>query len=360
MLEDRQVVLVTGASGYIGLHIVHQLLRDGIYHVRGTVGTRRYSMRLETLKSMKTHSNCDLDILEADLIDPPAWIHAVRGCTYVIHTASPFPAIDPKNEDELLEPVVEGTLNVLRACSVTPCVQRVVITSSILAMSGLEMVPTNKVLTEKDWPQADHLSVYAKSKTIAEQKAWEFLESLRSDQQFELAVINPSFVLGPVLSGELFSASKLVPKWFLEKRIPMIPHVNLPVVDVRDVAAAHISAMTAPDAYNHRHILHATNIWCEDIGKILSGEFSKHGYKVPTRSAPYSFVWLASLFNKTLRPLLPIYGKETKVDNTRMRTVLGVEPRDIRTTIIDMGYSMIEMGLIKKKPKYSGRGDVAA
>ena len=356
MPPDPQVVLVTGASGYVGLHIVNQLLKDGIYHVRGTVRTLSYSKRLEALKSVQTLGGRRLDIVAIDLNDSTgAWLHAVQGCTYVIHTASPFPLREPTNEAEIMRPAVEGTLNVLKACSLTPCVQRVVLTSSILALSGLEMVPADKVLTEKDWPQEDHVSLYAKSKTIAERKAWEFVGSLRSDQRFELTVINTSFVMGPVLSGELESASLQVPKRLLERRLHMVPHINLPVVDVRDVAAAHIAAMTAPHANNQRHLVHATSIWLDEIGRILSGEFGKYGYRVPSRRAPYSFIKLVSLFDKALRPMLPIYGKETRADNTRMREVLGIEPRDIRTTLIDMGYSMIDMGLIKRKPRYMSR-----
>ena len=349
------VVLVTGASGYIAMHIVQQLLKIRRYRVRGTLRDLNNTSKVGALKALDAKNRSPrLELVEADLLDGSSWIRAAAGCTYVIHTACPFPNQD-EHEDKAIKVAVEGTLNVLKACRVVTSIRRVVLTSSIVAVSAMINPDQNKSLTESDWANADHLTSYAKSKLQSEVKAWQYVENLTPKQRFELTVINPSFVMGPVLSKDVTSTSMLVPKRLLERQMPMVPHLNIPIVDVRDVASAHIKAMTARKAAGQRHLVHATNIWMEEISDILAAEFGKYGYRVPTTNAPYPIMWLVSIFDKTLRPILPIYGKETKVDNSRMKEVLGVEPRDVKTTMIDMAHSMIQMGIIHKTPQYTAR-----
>ena len=168
------------------------------------------------------------------------------------------------------------------AYSVVEGIQRVVLTSSVVAIAGtIAADDGSKVFTEKDWPVSnDKLGAYAKSKTLAELKAWMLVESLPPERRFELTVINPSYVMGPVLSGHVSSGSLVMPKRLLERKMPMVPHLNLPIVDVRDVATAHIRAMTAPQAAGERHLVHSANIWLDDLAKILDKEFRRHGYKV--------------------------------------------------------------------------------
>ena len=112
--------------------------------------------------------------------------------------------------------------------------------------------------------------------------------------------------------------------------MPVLPQLSFLCVDVRDVAAAHLAAMTIPEAAGKRHIISATNLWLADIAEIIHSEFKPQGYKVPTRVAPYAFLWLFARFDETIRLLLPWVGKVIKLDNSRMLNVLGVSPRDIR------------------------------
>jgi len=349
------VVLVTGASGYIAMHIVQQLLKIRRYRVRGTVRDLSNASKVDPLMALDTNDKSPrLEVVQAELLDGPSWVAAAAGCTYVIHSACPFPNQD-EHEDKAINLAVEGTLNVLKACRVVSSVRRVVLTSSIAAVSALLDDDRNKLVTENDWATAAHLTSYAKSKLQAEVKAWQYVENLTPKQRFQLTVINPSFVMGPVLSGNVSSTSMLVPKRLLERQMPLVPHINIPVVDVRDVAAAHIKAMTVRKAAGQRHLVHGSNIWLEEISDILAAEFGRYGYKVPTKNAPYPIMWLVSIFDKTLRPILPMYGKETHIDNSRMKNVLGVQPTDIKSTMIDMAYSMIDMGIIYRAPQYTGR-----
>lgn len=139
-ITDEDMILVTGASGYIATHIVKQLLDKG-YRVRGTVRSLKNEKKVAPLRSLsdKAKARFEIELVEADLIDEKSWLAAVNGCTYVIHTASPFPTGVPRDENELVRPAVDGTLNVLRACVQDGSrVKRVVLTSSTAAVTGEE------------------------------------------------------------------------------------------------------------------------------------------------------------------------------------------------------------------------------
>ena len=345
-------MLVTGASGFIASHIVQQLQKAG-YKVRGTVRSLKNEEKVKPLRELCPDAKYPLELVEADLTKSEGWVEAVTGCKYVMHVASPFPAANPVNEDELIKPAVDGTLYVMKACKEAKCVKRVILTSSTVAVcDGFD---AGDQYTEEDWtdPNRPGLRAYNKSKTLAEKAAWDFVEDLAEEQKFELVVMNPSFVMGPVLCGS-FTTSMEIPKRLLEKQMPMLAHINFALVDVRDVAAAHIAGMTLPEAAGKRHILCSGNMWMKEMAECLVKEFKPQGYNIPTMVAPYAFLWLASFVDKSVRLLLPTVGKVTKLNNQRMVSILGVTPRPMEETLIQMCYSMIETGKIKKTTGYKG------
>nr|XP_006823935.1 PREDICTED: bifunctional dihydroflavonol 4-reductase/flavanone 4-reductase-like [Saccoglossus kowalevskii] len=175
---DVQLVLVTGASGYIASHVVQQLLKNG-YRVRGTVRSKKNATKVQHLLNLCPDAQHELELVEADLLDVESWKPAVDGCSHVIHVASPFPSEAPKHEDEIIKPALEGTLNVLKACQNAGTVKRVVVTSSIAAVSGGFTGESNVVFSEKDWPNVDTIGTYEKSKTLAEKAAWDFVDKLK-------------------------------------------------------------------------------------------------------------------------------------------------------------------------------------
>ena len=347
-------MLVTGASGYIATHIVQQLQKAG-YKVRGTVRSLKNEEKLKPLQELCPDAKYPLELVEADLTKSEGWVEAVTGCKYVMHVASPFPAENPANEDEIIKPAVDGTLYVMKACQEAKCVKRVVLTSSVVAVSNGFEVGGEKEYTEADWTDLKRPGIiaYNKSKTLAEKAAWDFVEGLAEEEKFELVVMNPAFVMGPVLCGS-FTTSMEVPKQLLEKQTPMLARVSFGLVDVRDVAAAHIAGMTVPEAVGKRHILCAGNMWLKEVAECLVKEFQPQGYNIPTKVAPYALLWLMARFDKTVKLLLPSVGKVTKLNNQRMVSVLGVTPRPMEDTLIEMCYSMIEGGKIKKTVGYKG------
>lgn len=194
-ISDNDLILVTGASGYIAIHIVKLLLEKG-YRVRGTVRSLKDEKKVSPLRKLVQNPKHELELCEANLDNEQSWLKAVEGCTYVLHTASPFPSNSPKDENVLIKPAVDGTLFVLRACVQEGSkVKRVVLTSSVAAIIGSK--PKNGyTYSEKDWAKPEECNPYEKSKTLAERAAWDFVKE-RNEKKlpcFELAVINPGLV----------------------------------------------------------------------------------------------------------------------------------------------------------------------
>ncbi|XP_022244340.1 cinnamoyl-CoA reductase 1-like isoform X2 [Limulus polyphemus] len=349
---DSPLVLVTGATGFVSTHVIKLLQGEG-YKVRGTVRNLKDEDKVKQIRELSPDAQHPIELVEADLTKDEGWNEAVKDCSYVIHIASPVPSSPPVNEDDILQPIVEGTKRVLQACADAGTIKRVVLTSSTFAIHGETTLEEDKVYNESDWTDTESttLDSYSKSKTLGEKGAWEFIKELPDDKKFELAVINPGLVLGPVLSSTVSSSNEIVKK-LLERGIPMVPRINLSVCDVRDVAEAHLKAMTTPSANGQRYIISTQNVWLKDIALILCKEFKPQGYRIPTMNAPYFALWLNSFIDKSVRPVLPRIGKEYKFDNTRMKEVLEINPLDLTQTIVDTAYSLIEHGIVKKSKKY--------
>jgi dihydroflavonol-4-reductase len=349
MPEDHAntTVLVTGASGFIGLHCVLQLLQQG-YRVRGTV--RSQARADEVREAMAAHAGIDLgdrlELVEADLSRDEGWADAVRGCSYVLHVASPFPNRAPEHEDELIKPAKEGTLRVLRAAA-DAGVKRVVLTSSLAAVSGGHPVDNERVYTEDDWSIVERCPPYPKSKTLAERAAWDFVASLEGDAPMELSVINPGAVLGPVLNRHYSTSGEVVRK-LLAKELPGTAKLGFAWVDVRDVASAHIAAMTVPEAAGQRFCCAIEFSWIDEVADILAKRFGPEGWKVPTRKLPSFMVRLVAMFDPTVKNVVSDLGRVRQVSSDRIRSVLGWQPHSLEEMTISMGETMIQQGIVSK------------
>ncbi|KAH3878164.1 uncharacterized protein LOC127874026 [Dreissena polymorpha] len=350
-------VLVTGASGYIATHIIQQLQQAG-YQVRATLRSLEDAAKAEKLRALCPEAAHALELVEADLTKPESWEPAVKDVTYVIHAASPFPMTPPKDESEIVTPAVDGTQAILKACVQAKSVKKVVMTSSSVAVRYGSSEP-NKTYTEEDWMEPEGLDAHGKSKVMAEKAAWDYVKELPDEDKVELAVVNPSYVMGPVLNGSKCSSTDVV-KRLLEHSSLCVPKLNFSIVDVRDVAAAHIKAMTSQEASGKRHLVTNDNMWMKEIAQVLSKEFKSQGYSVPTANYPNAVLNLIGMFDKSVKMIIPQVNKVIKFDNSRMKEVLGVTPRDLKETILDMAYSLIEAGIVKKSKKYRGPGGIQA
>ncbi len=340
-MADLEQVAVTGASGYIALHIIAELLDAG-YRVRGTL---RDMSRADSIRSaLDRHTETsNLEFVAADLMSDTGWDEAMAGCRYVHHVASPLPIVEPKNHDDLIRPAREGALRALAAAS-RAGVERVVMTSSVAAIGYGHEGKTR--FTEDDWSEAGPaIGAYASSKTLAERAAWDFVADLPADRSFELVMINPSLVLGPLIDPD-GSASVEVVRKLLAREVPGCPKLSLSLVDVRDVAVAHIKAMTVPGAAGNRYICNTEARWMADIAEQLNRELGPGGRPVPTRVLPNFVVRIVALFDSAVGRIVPDLGRERLYDNAVIQRDLDWQPRPMDETITDTANSLLEMKVV--------------
>lgn len=339
-MTSKGLVLVTGASGYIAGAIIQQLAAAG-WSLRGTVRSPAKSTGLAASLGL---SAAQLPLFAADLQSDAGWAEAVAGCDYVMHIASPLPATTPQAADDLIGPARDGALRALRFAR-DAGVKRLVMTSSVAAICyGRD--DGKSTFTEADWTNPDHPDSYpyVQSKTIAERAARDFMA--REGGNLEFVTINPSLVLGPV-SGPDFSTSIEAISQLLGGKLPGCPRLGFAVVDVRDVAAAHVAAMTAPDMNGERFIVAGPFLWMTEIAEILKRRLGTKARRVPTRGLPDWLVRLSSLFNPAVRSVLTELGRTRNCDTSHVRTKLGWTPHDAETSIVDCAESLIVAGVIR-------------
>ena len=336
-----ETVLVTGGTGFIGLHCLQQLLDKG-YKVRTTI--RSESRKQEVMDAMKKHSsNCEnLEFFIADLLNDDGWSEAVNGSKYVLHVASPFFLGEPENEDVFIKPAVEGTLRVLKACADAD-VQKVVLTSSFAAV-GYGHPREKEVYTEEDWSSVDgEISPYAKSKTLAERAAWEFVENLEESKKFELTVINPVAVTGPMLTSDIGSSNDFLLK-LISGSMPACPKIHMGYIDVRDVAKAHIFSMTEEKTDGERIIVSENEMFFAEVGKTLNEAGFK---KSPTKEMPNFLVKIMSLFVGELKTLLSALNRKGDIDKTKAKRFFNWDYISTEQSVTETAQQLQDMGLTK-------------
>ena len=336
-----ETVLVTGGTGFIGLHCLQQLLDKG-YKVRTTI--RSESRKQEVLEAMKKHSsNCEnLEFYIADLLKDDGWKEAVEGSKYVLHVASPFFLGEPENEDVFIKPAVEGTLRVLKACADAE-VQKVVLTSSFAAV-GYGHPREKQVYTEEDWSSVDgEISAYAKSKTLAEKAAWEFVENLEESKKFDLTVINPVAVTGPMLTSDIGSSNDFLLK-LISGSMPACPKIHMGYIDVRDVAKAHIFSMTEEKTNGERIIVSENEMFFAEVGKTLNDAGFK---KSPTKELPNFLVKIMSFFVGELKTLLSALDRKGDIDKTKAERFFNWEYISTEKSVTETAQQLRDMGLTK-------------
>lgn len=341
---QQDIVLVTGGSGFIGSRLILTLLEAG-FQVRGTV--RNSSRGEELLRSLAPHTNRlqKLDLFQTDLLSDAGWDEAVSGCSFVHHVASPFPLKVPQDENELIKPAVEGTRRVLSAAARNG-VKRVVLTSSTAAVADGHNNPAG-TLSEADWSNLNgSIQPYPKSKTLAEKAAWDFMESLPEGHSLELAVVNPCLVIGPVIDRREKTSNELL-VMLMNSKIPGVTRMKFNLVDVRDVADAHIAAMRQPSAAGKRFLCVGGGLWLPEVVDILKKHFGPLGFRIPGFVFPDWFVRLYAIFDTAVRAALPDLGKDLRYDTSLIRKELNWKPRQMAVSLIEMGESLVEHGLVK-------------
>lgn len=332
-------ILVTGGSGYIAGYLIRQLAAEG-WTINATVRSLKREAEVRAALGVPGSS---IRFFAADLTDDAGWAEAVAGCSHVAHVASPFPLAAAKHEDELIVPAREGALRALRFASEAG-VSRFVMTSSVAAIAYGH--PGDRTYTEADWTDvtAPGVNAYAKSKTIAERAARDWVAQQGGAMQF--CTINPSAVLGPVMSTDYSTSIEFV-KRLMDGSVPGFPRIGLAVVDVRDLADLHVRALTAPDVSNERFIGSGRFMMTREIGEVLRARLGREARKVPTRGIPDVVLRLMGLFDSGVRQIVGELGRTRAVDSSHALEVLGWKTRPEEESIVDTARSLIDRGILK-------------
>jgi dihydroflavonol-4-reductase len=335
-------VLVTGISGFIAKHCAVELLQHG-YRVRGTV---RSADKADAVRRTLA-ANADASRLEfvvADLLSDAGWTDATRGVHGVLHLASPFPLAQPKDESELIRPAVDGSLRVLRAAK-SAGVKRFVQTSSTVAVVFGHGHGHPGAYTEADWTDVDgpHVTAYAKSKTLAERAARDFVA--RECPGLHYASVNPGLVLGPLLDADAGSSADLIASC-LRGKYPGCPRLSFPVVDVRDVARVHRLALESDAPSGARYLATSGSVWFRDLMRPIKDSLGERARKVPTRELPDFMIKMVALFDPTTRPIVPDLGIDFRIDNSATRRMLGIDFRPHTESAPAMAESLLRLGLV--------------
>jgi len=349
-IDKSKPVLVTGATGYVAGWLVKKLIDEGMT-VHAAVRNPDNEKKIAHLNKLAADSKGTIKYFKSDLLKEGSYAEAMAGCELVYHTASPFITDVKDPQRDLVDPAVKGTQNVLETASKTSSVKRVVVTSSCAAIYGdaadIKKAP-NGILTEDVWNTSSSLTQqpYSYSKTLAEKKAWELN---KAQEQWELVVINPSFVLGPPLNTQSnTSESQNILKQLGDGTMKMgVPNMGIGVVDVRDLAEAHFQAGFNPKA-NGRNIASGTN---SNILELASFLIPKYGdkYPLPKKTLPKWLLMLVGPFaNKlfTRQFIRDNVNHEWKADNSKIKRELGISFRPLKETMEDSFQILIDEKII--------------
>ncbi|RFU28711.1 hypothetical protein B7463_g7601, partial [Scytalidium lignicola] len=340
MTKAGETILVTGASSYIGAHVLEAFLEAG-YNIRGAVRSQTSADRV--LKSHARYAN-QLTFVIVEVIEKPgAFDEAVQGVDGVIHMQSPFRIEVEDNEKDLLIPAINGTLGILESIqNHNPSVKRVVITSSFASILDLSKgLWPEHTYTEQDWnpatyeeaKAADGAFAYCASKALAEKAAWNFVAERKPN--FTLSTICPPIVYGPNHHyiddlSRLNESSGMFYSLMNGSREEVPPTGFWAIVDVRDVAIAHKLAYEKLEAAGQRYFTTTGNFSFQQICHILRNELPELGSRVPEGDENVK--------------LPPVY----KVDNSKTKRELGINFTPLKDIVVDAALNFLE---IEKKQR---------
>lgn len=317
--SDR--VLLTGISGFLGGHVALQLLNAG-YTVRGSV---RNLGKADKVRETLARAGADISRLEfvaLDLLSDEGWREAMEGCRYLQHTASPFVIKMPADKMELIRPAVEGTERALNA-ALAADIEHIVLTSSMAAIAYGHDKARTTPFTADDWTDLNgrDINAYIESKTRAERRAWEIMRS--AGQEKRLSTINPGAILGPLLDDDPGTSAGIVLR-LLNGSVPALPRIPLVIVDVQDVAAGHVRAMTDPQAAGRRFPMGERSMLIPDVASAVRAALPPERVAtVPRRVMPDWGVRIYSLFDRDVRGILSELGVLKRLDSSASVALLG-------------------------------------
>lgn len=342
-----KVVLVTGASGYIGKHVVLQLLNAG-HTVKASM--RSKSRERELCRALTPHLRdseaalARLQVVNLDLTSDKGWAHAMQNIDVLMHLASPVPSKEPKHEDEVIRPAIDGALRAVKAAHEAG-VTRVICTSSVAAVVNADLPSNRSVFDETDWSIVDKrgISAYVKSKTLAERAIWEFRE--QEAPELNVTTILPSFVLGAPLDEHYSSSIRKVER-LLTNQDTRVPNYGYSCVDVRDIALMHLRAMERPKASARKRFIGNSGqfMWIPEMAQILSDAYPER--HICTKRAPNWLIRFKALSDPSFRYVVVNLDRRRELSNRQSREILGIDFRDARESLLETADYLVKNKLL--------------
>jgi dihydroflavonol-4-reductase len=321
-MEDKVAdrVLLTGISGFLGGHVALELLRQG-FAVRGSVRDLGKAGKVQATLAKAGADISRLDFVALDLTSDQGWDAAMEGVRYLQHIASPFVTSMPADRMELIRPAVDGTRRALEA-ALRAKVEHVVLTSSTAAIMYGHDRSRTAPFTEADWTDlaGRGVNAYVESKTRAEKEAWAIMD--RAGRRDDLTAINPGAIFGPLLDDDPGTSIGLLKRMF-DGSLPAAARISFSVIDVRDVAAAHVAAMTAPAARGRRFLVANGTYSLMQMADVIRAAIPERAAKLPRFEVPDWVVRLMGFVDKDVRGNLDELGVVKTADSAAVQALLG-------------------------------------
>jgi dihydroflavonol-4-reductase len=342
-MSDKGLVLVTGATGFVGKWTVIELLKAG-YAVRGTVRAlgRGEQVRTSVAEQAGAEALSRLDLVECDILADTGWTGAMQDVTAVMHVATAIRADEPKDSSLVIRPAVEGTARVLRAAHEAG-IARVILTSSIATVGyGHGHTTGKRVYTEEHFTNLEAMQftwAYCIGKTTAERAAWDFARA----NGMALTTIHPGAIIGPPVDTDASISVGMV-TGLLDGSVPALPSNGFSIIDVRDVAAMHVAALAHPEAAGQRYLATAEYMPFPRVADILRELYPDR--KVTSRTVPDWIIRLMARFGGPTRQIINDIGNEKHFDGRKGEALLGRSYIPARQSILDTAEAAIKLGLV--------------
>lgn len=337
-------ILVTGASSYVGTHIVRYLLSHGL-QVKGGIKLNSSHSDDEFFQNIP---NVHLfEICQLELMDRKSIFSSVSDVSHVVHLAGPYPTVSPKDPIKVIKPTMMGVRYVLEAILESK-VKRLVYVSSFLTSypGNLDQGPLNEeVFAKIDNYDADAIE---RSRIYAEEEVKEFIRE--HGKKIEVVILSPSMIVGPIISKKFYPGLTVITK-HMNNEIPGYADVSIAMVDVRDVAVAVHRALVFPDIAGEKFIISNRTVSIAEVVDILKNKYSKKGYVIPSLEMPTLMLKMIAMVDKELVPAVNLLGKKVEMENNKSINVLKMEYRGVKEMIEDTTESLIAFGFIKRPAK---------
>lgn len=344
-MVDKGLILVTGATGFVGKWTVIELLKAG-YRVRGTL--RALSRAEEVRAGVATQTGKEalarLEFVETDLLDDRGWDEAMRDVSAVMHVATVIRGDEPKDQNLVIRPALEGTERVLRSAS-DAGVKRVILTSSIATVGyGHGQTSGRRVYNETHFTNLDNMRwkwAYCIGKTKAEQLAWTFART----HGIALTTIHPGAIIGPAVDQDASISIGMV-TGLLNGRVAALPSNGFSIIDVRDVAALHVAALESPEAAGERYLATSDYTPFPQVADILRQAYPD--WNITIKRVPDWLIKLIASFGGPARQIINDIGNEKIFDGSKGEALLGRKFIGAKESILATAEAAIRLGLAKK------------